>query len=300
MNKELIEKVIASLNDDSSSDSEVYPYFPDSSYKPIKVSNEGFHSISGSCKGKVCFIDGGNCELLKSANSSLQLIRVYYTIYSENKRIKSKKYEFFALVSAERKEGQVVYNARFFDDVLSIGSMNIDPFDEKLRTGVHQAKVTSVGNVIRRFSELKAASLAVDELSDGDVVVVDGSLQASFSGEKELLDGLYSKASAKNVVVSGLSKTTSLLATNGVSFVNVLSKIAPAGSWYYYPVASINNPEHRAEIYFTRLHEKSKYVFRFEVHKGDISNVLPMLISNSKDPVFLGYPYGLIEADRFA
>jgi hypothetical protein len=300
MNKELIEKVIASINDDSSSDSEVHPYFPDSSYKAVKVSKDNFHSIQGSSQGKACFIDGGNCELFKSANSSLQLIRVYYTIYSDNKRIKSKKYEFFALVSAEKKENQVIYSAKFFDDVLSLGDIEIDPFDEKVRTGIHQAKVSSVGGIIRRFAEIKAASSVTDELSDNDVIVLDGFLQASFNGEGKLLDNLYSKASNKNIIISGLSKTSSLLATNGVSFVNVLSKIAPEGLWCYHPVASINNPEHKAEIYFTKLHEKSKYIFRFEMNKGDVNSTLPLLAHNSKDPTFLGYPYGLIEADRFA
>ena len=303
MNKEIIDKIINSLSDDPVIDGDIYPYFSDKSYKPIKVSKENFHSLNGEGKGKICFIDGGNSELIKSANNSLQLIRVYYTIYSGNKRIKSKKIEFFVLINSEKKDDKVVYSAEFFDDVLGFNELVIDPFDETIKTGIHQAKITSVGGIIRRFSELKIAAEVVDELSANDLIVLDGLLQASVTNESKHLDELYTKASSKGVIVSGLSKTSTLLATNGMSFVNVLSSIAPKGKWHYSPVAEINNPNHQADISFIKLNEKSKYIFRFEVYKKqvhDATKMLNLLEENSKDPAFIGYPYGLIEADRFA
>ena len=62
-------------------------------------------------------------------------------------------------------------------------------------------------------------------------------------------------------------------------------------------------PGHQADISFIKLNEKSKYIFRFEVYKKqvhDATKMLNLLEENSKDPAFIGYPYGLIEADRFA
>ena len=52
-----------------------------------------------------------------------------------------------------------------------------------------------------------------------------------------------------------------------------------------------------------RLHEISDYAFVIDIHK-DCKDKIPEICSslayNSKDPVFLGYPYGLVEADQFA
>jgi len=44
-------------------------------------------------------------------------------------------------------------------------------------------------------------------------------------------------------------------------------------------------------------------VFKFEIRKENsdkVNEILWLLKRNSIDPVFLGYPYGLVEADRFA
>ncbi|MBW2984159.1 DNA double-strand break repair nuclease NurA [Candidatus Woesearchaeota archaeon] len=303
MDTKIIDKIINSLADDPAVDEEVCPYFSDNSYKPVKVNKENFHSLNGGGKGRICFIDGGNAELIKSANNSLQLIRIYYTIYSGNKRISSKKIEFFVLISSEKKDGKVVYSAKFFEDILGFGELMIDPFDETIKTGIHQAKITTVGGIIRRFSELKVAADVVNELSANDLIVLDGLLQASVTDESAYLNNLYAKASSKGVIVSGLSKTSTLLATNGMSFVNIISSLAPKGKWYYHPVAEINNPAHQADISFIKLNEKSRYIFRFELYKKqqyDLNKIVSLLENNSRDPVFIGYPYGLIEADRFA
>ena len=88
-----------------------------------------------------------------------------------------------------------------------------------------------------------------------------------------------------------------------------MSKIAPSGCWYYYPIAEFSDKYYIAEIYFTKLHERSSYIFRLELHnnnkidadsKHDADEILSTLMKNSKDSSFLGYPYGLIDADRFA
>ena len=61
-------------------------------------------------------------------------------------------------------------------------------------------------------------------------------------------------------------------------------------------------------MFAVKLHENSEHVFRFEVLKdqvnkynlGEIEMILSALAANSRDIGFPGYPYGLIDADRFA
>ena len=91
--------------------------------------------------------------------------------------------------------------------------------------------------------------------------------------------------------VVGLSKTTQLLTNSGDSAVAVLAGLGK-GRWYY---------DSKSEISFVRLHEKSNYVFRMDVFDfRKIKEIAGMLARYATDPVFLGYPYGLVEADRFA
>jgi len=89
----------------------------------------------------------------------------------------------------------------------------------------------------------------------------------------------------------------------GNSIANALSKFNIQGKWLYHPIAEIKSNGHKAEMAFVKLHEKSKYIFRFELYKEQkqcINEVISLIANNCKDPVFIGYPYGLIEADKNA
>ena len=112
------------------------------------------------------------------------------------------------------------------------------------------------------------------------------------------------KAAEENDVVLGaLGKTSSMFTDNGNLLSAVLSGMGSPGSWIYYPIADIENCNHRAEIFFVKFHDKSKHVFRleiFNVQKNKAEEAISMLAANSTDPIFIGYPYGLVEADRMA
>ena len=56
-------------------------------------------------------------------------------------------------------------------------------------------------------------------------------------------------------------------------------------------------------MHIVKLNKNSRYIFKLEIfnkNKYEINEIMSILKNNSKDPVFLGYPYGLIEADQFA
>jgi len=157
--------------------------------------------------------------------------------------------------------------------------------------------------VIRRFTELKIASELVNSLENNDIIIIDGDLKASFTNEVKYLDDLYDKAKEKNIIIAALAKTSRLFTDSGDSLITTLEEIAPENCWYYYPVVEISNDKHKADIFIVKLHKKSNYIFKFEVYKNvkyNINGLLSLLKNNSNDPVFLGYPYGLVEADRFA
>ena len=301
MEKGIIKEIITSLKQNLE-DKGTYAQFNDPFYEPIKLSKDNFHQIKeNKSESKISFIDGGNAEILKAPNFSLQLIRIYHTNYQGNKRISSKKKEFYVLISAANKDNNIIYKTEFFNSKKD--KIEFDSFDETIRQGHHRVSISSIGNAIRRFSELETAKDLIDELNQKDIIVLDGDLKESITNEKHYFEELYKKAVEKQVMVCSISKTSELFTEKGNALIPVLSDIAPSGEWYYFPLVIIKNPAHRSDIYIVKLNKSSKYIFKLEAFNQiqfNIEDILNILRCNSKDPVFLGYPYGLIEADKFA
>jgi len=282
--------------------------FSDTNYKPFNFDKNNFKEIKSSdSENKIAFIDGGSSEIIKSSNFSLNLIRIYYTIYKENRRITAKKHDFYCFVSAKEKDNEIFYNCEFIGGnenfIPDKNDLLLSSLDETIKQGITRASISNVSNVIRRFSEIKTAATVARLLEKDDIIVLDGSLQCTFTNEKKYFEELYKKAAEKNIIICGLSKTTTLMTDKGNSISNALNKFNINGRWIYYPVVEIKSNEHKADMAFVKLHESSKYIFRFEIYneqKEKINDIVSLISNNCKDSVFIGYPYGLIEADRNA
>ncbi len=300
MEEGILKDIVKDLKD-SFKDKGKFVKLSNEDYESVEISEDNFHGINESgSDSRIVFIDGGNAEILKAANFSLQFARIYYTIYKDNKRVENKKYEFYVLIKSFDKEGKIFYKTKLFGDKI-IDDFEFDSFDKSIIQGNNRADISFIGNVLRRFAELKIASKLLNSLDEKDIVIFDGSLETKYNGEKEILEEIYDKAVEKGVVISALSKTCELFTDKGSSVLSVLDEIQPQKEWYYHPIAKMGSMKH--DILFVKLNEKSKYIFRFDIlgsQLDKISGVLDLLKLNSKDPVFFGYPYGLIEADRFA
>jgi len=301
MDKEIITNIIDSLNQ-SLEEKGTYAQLNNPDYEPIRLSKDNFHEIKTiESKNKIAFIDGGNTEILKAPNFSLQLIRIFYSIYQNNQKITSKKQEFYVLINAENKEDDIIYKTQFFG--LNKDKLEFDSFDETIRQGKHRISISSIGNVIRRFLEVETAKNITNELNNNDIILIDGDLKASITNEINYFNELYKKAIEKDITIAALSKTSELFTEKGNALIPVLNEISPEGEWSYCPLVKINNENHKADIHIVKLNKNSKYIFKLEIFNKTNYNkeeILSILKNNSKDPVFLGYPYGLIEADKFA
>jgi len=271
--------------------------------KSIPISKDNFHEITGSnLDNKIAFIDGGNAEILKAVNFSLQFIRVGGVIFQENKKIKSVKKEFYVLIYSFMENGKLKYKTEMFGDKI-IDNLEFDSMDKTIMNGQQRADISKIGGIYRRFAEISFAKSIIDEVSNGDVIVLDGSLRCCVTNEKEEMQRLYDKASVKGISVCALAKTSRIFSDQGSCFITELKKISEEGAWYYYPVIELNNPNHQARISFVKLNKNSSYIFNFEQYKGQedkIKKIIYVLSKNSNDAVFPGYPYGLILADNMA
>jgi len=304
MFEEAIEKILNTLNEKEAY-TETYPKFSGEGYKPHKIDIRNFHEIkkSNSAK-KIAFVDAGNAEIVGSSNFSLNLIRVCCVVYQNNKKIIAKKFEILAFVKAINVNDEIHYKVEFFNsnNAVNLDEISFNSLDHTLMLGVNRAEIGSAANAIRRFAELKLARYIADN-KISDVIVLDGNLQCTITNENNYLNDLHDSCNKNNVILAALSKTTSLFTENGNLLSAVLSGISSLDSWMYYPIVEIENHNHKAEMFFIKFHEKSKHIFRFEIfneQKDKAKEIINEMASNCYDPVFIGYPYGLVEADKIA
>lgn len=302
-----------------SSPNEEKMMFSSQGYEALPLRQENFHPIHDNnynyCRNdKICFIDGGNNELLEAPNFSIQLIRVAAVVIEENKTRKIIKEEYYLLARTIIKNNAIFFSVDFFP--LSKQSASIFPEKDDLlinanditiKTGNERAEIAKMGEIARKFSELRLAKNMIAELNKNDIIILDNHLKSMITNEDKYWQELYEEGIKNNVVIAGLSKTTNLLTTSGNSAIGALYELAPKNirSWYYYPSVKITNTQHQAEMYFVKLHEKSNYIFKFEIYQKQhtpdaVKDILENMAKNSKDYIFPGYPYGLIVVDKEA
>ena len=227
----------------------------------------------------VAFIDGGNAELLNGNTFSLQFIRVACVILGGSKRVLRSEFYLFTSIGED-----MVFHSQAFpvngDILLDTGHLDISLDDKTVSNGVREPTASVIGSVARRFSELALASSVQDDV---DVVVLDGNLEKTFTNEDVYVERLGSN-------VCGLAKTSTMMTQQGGNVAALLSK--QPGVWNY-PVSVVEG----VRTSFVRLNSHSKYVFMLQSRGQEDGS---SLVSHSKDPLFLGYPYGLLFADQVA
>jgi hypothetical protein len=299
------------------------PYFGNPDYELLPFAPANFVPMKDVEPNiRMAFVDGGNQEILGAPNFSAQINRIYFNIFKGRDRIFPKflprRIEFYSVTMSDFRNGEIFYDTRVFplrvefeglvpDQLLSFSSL-----DRTVTLGNQRADIRHVASVARRFAEWEFAKHVIEnELEKGDMIVHDGSLQTSFTDEHTCLARAFEATMEKRVIFAGISKTSTLFTTAGLSLLGAVQKLAEdykvKGPWCL-PIAKVANVKHNAFIYVVKLHESAKYVFRFEIYgeqarrmsEEDFCTVTSALAGNSKDISFPGYPYGLIDADSFA
>ena len=300
------------------------PEFADPRYLPHKLSLSNFHKFElPEREQTICFIDGGNLELLNTPGLVIHLTRIGYCLYHGNEKIENPGtppfIDYYTLASASRQKDEIHYSIELIPRIEEHRKylpdekdLIFNSFDRSLMIGNRRAQLTSAAASSRIFGEWKLAENVIKNcLEPGDMLVRDGSLQTQVTGESNYSNKAYEQAIKKKVIFTGLAKTSTLFTDTGMPLFSAISIIAKRNElgdqrWFYQPIVEIQAPDHRAEMLAVRLHPKSKHVFRFEILKdqaekmGEYDEVVSQLAENSRDATFLGYPYGLIEADRVA
>lgn len=236
----------------------------------------------------LAFVDSGSGDVFRSPSAQLVFMRVYGSVFENNVRKSSVLKECFLLVTLIKKN-KLVFEARILDrEGAELDLFTFDAFDCNLAQPKKRAETSAVVGVLRKLLEFKLCSELCDGLNSGNAVVRDGDLEVSHPVLQKVITELSTKAIEKKLHVLGLSKTSALCTDSGVSAVAALHNLSPSGSWVY----------DAGPVRFVKLHPKSRYIFRCDTLTRNPP--FDALAANSVDPVFLGYPFGLLDADKFA
>ena len=287
-------------------------------------SNES--KLNKSTNSKLACIDGGNAEILRAPDFSLQLIRLCAVVMQNNKTISLQRFEFYAAITSFAENDEIKFKVEYFGDNLdkeilpNEKHVTFNSFDRTIISGTERAEISKMGDVIRKFAELSLAKKIAKQLVSKDILLLDNSLKCYFTNEQLYWQQLFEEINKKDIILAAIIKTTSMLTQSGKSIITVLqllSKQIQLGNncWYYYPVISFNNllndseknekNDYPAEILFAKLHAHAQNIFRVEIFNKSYSQdnltlLLSTLLQQSNDAVFLGYPYCLVQADAFA
>lgn len=167
--------------------------------------------------------------------------------------------------------------------------------------------------VPRKMAEWAVAdSVVANELAAGDVLVMDGTLQSGSGRESDFAAKVYKRAVRKGVVMCGLAKTTTLTTADNRPLVHRASEVAKAAGLgakrWFVRIGERATANDMGYTIIAKLHEKSRYAFRLGVlaeqywtmGRDEVESVLASMAANSRDIAMPGYPYGAIDADRFA
>ncbi len=242
------------------------PFLSSHNYRPHPLNSKYFTPIRRvETSRRLAFVDGGNQELIGAPNFSVQLNRAYFNMFAGTRVIQPKslpnKIEFISVTHADFRKGQIYYHTSIFavnekcaTFVPDWSDLSFNSVDRRIMVGNARADIGRVASIARRFAEWQYAQHIVNtELHEKDILVMDGTLRTAFANESKYARAVYSVANEKGFLPTGLSKTSRLFTTTGLSLLGAVRRLAldneVGAVWYYYPIADSLSPDHEAAIF---------------------------------------------------
>lgn len=281
----------------------------------IEMRNGDFAAIpSTNDPAAAAYVDGGNDQIFHSPVFTASINRVYCSAFRGGARLEpftSPRIQFLTLMRNMPDRGGVRQKFTIF---VEGGRDDRVPGAESVEGAAKAAgggKEHRLHSLARELSEWLTAAAAARVMRRGDIVVMDGSLAAWGRIEKYLMLDAFAVARERGVMMCGLSKTTRLIMDSGRPLANYTMERGPGGPWYV-PLGNVwDGPadgEGKTGTFMVKLHPKSKYAYRLDMPSAQLAKIerdgteriMSSLAANSSDRHIPGYPYGMVDADRFA
>ena len=256
------------------------------------------------------YVDGGNGVIFRTPMFVASLNRVYCSVFHGDTRHQSPipRVQFLSLIRNVPTENGVARRFAVFGDGPCVpGAESVEGAARAAGKGAENR----LHALARGMAEWHMAAAAARGMGSGGIVVMDGSLAAWNNIEEHLMLDVFHTARDRGVVMCGLSKTTGLLMDSGRPLADYTMDCGPEGPWYV-PLGDIwtgtNADAGGSGTCIVKLHPKSRYAYRLDVDADALARlgrkgterILASLAANSGDAHIPGYPYGLVDADRYA
>jgi hypothetical protein len=282
-----------------------------SNYSSIPIDKNNFYAIERKeSTKKFVFVDGGNQNIHTSTKTSIDAIRIYASTFKIDKKITSKKLEIIAITKAIFDE-----NKRTTIYIVELESKDKIPLENNYLTieGIDERNnhisIKEIAGKIRRRLEISFAKQIIEDSLDAfDAIILDGTLEYKSKNEESLIKELHDKALENKTLVIAIAKSTTIYTNTDEEYDELLTNLATMKRFVYYPAFKIKQnieQKYTPQIFFIKLHEKSEFVLRADLFCDtasfiDIQKLFGQIAFFAKDPLVLGYPYGLVDADKFA
>ena len=232
---------------------------------------------------RIAFVDGGNATLAEAPSFMIGMNRVYYSVFRGRWRQRPARHpriEFFSCVTAgpstpstSSVAAKGAYSTRLFArSALDRGRL---PPDDDLAITADDIKERGASRdsllaVPRNLAEWAAAEFVLDEeLDEGDILVMDGTLQTRSMRETKFATPICRKAVEKGIVLCGLAKTSTLVTLDNLPLISRASELAEKAGYgdkrWFVGVCDRATANDMGYTYIAKFHEKSQYVFRFGI-----------------------------------
>jgi hypothetical protein len=285
----------------------------------LELKPEAFCPIARTdTPGRMAFVDGGNGTVAESPNFMISLNRLYCGLFRGRDRAGAPpdpRIEFFSLMVRRAvhvgDKCRTEYCTSLFPHDES--HRRYLPAESDVKASIRDAPAGGdprIPSLSRSLGEWCMARAVVRTLDEGDILVMDGSLTTLDSIESRYAQDLYKDARERGVVVCALAKTSRLLTQGGEPLLDRVHEISACTGhkMWCIEVAEQISSHDQGFVMVVKLHPNAAFPFRFEILREqfqDMDNVekgriLSSMAANSGDVSFLGYPYGLVDADRYA
>ena len=276
--------------------------------QPADIGESDFVGIPDSAEPAVAaYIDGGDAVIHRSPAFTATLNRLSCSAFRGSARADPpapQRVQFLSLMHNVPRGGRT---ERKFEVFAAADQHECVPGREDLEGAAAEVGGCAEHELARGLAEWRMAAAAVRRMAEGNILVMGGPLDTwSGIGERLKTDALR-EASRRGVIVCGLSKTTALLMDSGRPLADHAVSCGPEGPWYV-PLGDVWDGDGEYGTLVVRLHAASQYVYRLDINsyalarlgRDGTGRVLASLAANSADVHVPGYPYGLVDAYRWA
>jgi len=244
-----------------------------------------FHEFEPMEGSAVAAVDGSSVMVEPYGGIKIAVIRAGYVVYERGERI-GRNVSDMQVYRMDFRNSSDIY-AEKYREILDAETPELGETDPNY-----------VMQRLRTLEEFRYMFMALEELKEGDILLIDGALRGDRHTPDRGMALLSEMAQDRGVSLVGISKDSGIM-HNGLPFVPQVDRLAeerfPRKRWYA-KVLRRTSPG-KEEIFVAKFNPYGEHAFRTDIISLEtVSEVLGKVSWYASDIAYVGYPYPLADA----